>query len=164
MREGSLISEALAASLNTQVGREFAASLQYTSISAYFASMELQLLAKLFADQADEERSHALKLTDYLIRAGAPVQIPEIPAPRNDFANAAEAARLAMEWELEVARQFDEHMDLAVSENDYLAQEFLGWFVNEQLEEVAKMRRLHHLVRSARNNLLMVEAYLVHGE
>ena len=33
-------------------------------------------------------------------------------------------------------------MDLAVKENDYLAQSFLQWFIDEQLEEVVKMDRL----------------------
>jgi len=54
-------------------------------------------------------------------------------------------------------------MDLAVSQNDYLAQNFLQWFVDEQLEEVMKMDQLLSVVRRAgERNLLMVEAYLVH--
>ena len=164
MPEPRLISGSLAAALNVQAGNEFGASLQYVSISAYFASKELRLLAKLFSDQAEEERSHALKLTDYLIKAGAGVQIPAIAAPRHDFSSADDAVRAALDWEVEVAGQFNRLMEQATAENDYLAQEFLGWFVTEQLEEVSKMRRLHTIVRSARNNLLIVEAYLVHGE
>jgi ferritin len=54
-------------------------------------------------------------------------------------------------------------MDLAVSQNDYLAQNFLQWFVDEQLEEVMKMDQLLSVVRRAgERNLLMVEAYLIH--
>jgi ferritin len=56
-------------------------------------------------------------------------------------------------------------MDRAVEENDYLAQSFLQWFIDEQLEEVVKMDRLLGVVRqSGERNLLMVEAYLVHIE
>ncbi|HXH21551.1 MAG TPA: ferritin [Dehalococcoidia bacterium] len=164
MVESRMVSESLAAALNEQVGREFAASLRYTSIASYFAARELHLLAKLFREQADEERGHALKLIEYLEQAGAPVRIPAIPAPEHDFASAVEAVRAALQWELEVTGQFNRLMEQASRENDYLAQEFLGWFVTEQLEEVAKMRRLYQVVSTARNNLLMVEAYLVHGE
>ena len=59
------------------------------------------------------------------------------------------------------------HSDLvaAVKESDYLAQSFLQWFIDEQLEEVVKMDRLLGVVRqSGEKNLLMVEAYLVHIE
>ena len=56
-------------------------------------------------------------------------------------------------------------MDIAVKENDYLAQSFLQWFIDEQLEEVVKMDRLLSVIRqSGEKNLLMVEAYLVHIE
>jgi len=56
-------------------------------------------------------------------------------------------------------------MDLAVKESDYLAQSFLQWFVDEQLEEVVKMDRLLSIIKqSGERNLLMVEAYLVHVE
>ena len=56
-------------------------------------------------------------------------------------------------------------MDLAVEEKDYLAQSFLQWFIDEQLEEVVKMERLLSVIKqSGERNLLMVEAYLVHIE
>jgi ferritin len=52
-----------------------------------------------------------------------------------------------------------------VKESDYLAQSFLEWFIDEQLEEVVKMDRLLSVIRqSGEKNLLMVEAYLVHIE
>ena len=56
-------------------------------------------------------------------------------------------------------------MDIAVKQNDYLAQSFLQWFIDEQLEEVVKMERLLGVIQQAgEKNLLMVEAYLVHIE
>jgi bacterioferritin B len=56
-------------------------------------------------------------------------------------------------------------MDIAQKENDYLAQGFLQWFVDEQLEEVMKMERILSAIKaSGERNLLMVEAYLVHIE
>ena len=64
-----------------------------------------------------------------------------------------------------MTRQIGRLMDFAVKENDYLAQSFLQWFIDEQLEEVVKMDRLLGVIRqSGEKNLLMVEAYLVHIE
>ena len=56
-----LISPELNAAFNEQIGHEFGASLQYISISAHFSQRQLQLLAKLFLAQAEEEKTHALK-------------------------------------------------------------------------------------------------------
>jgi ferritin len=51
-------------------------------------------------------------------------------------------------------------MDLAIKENDHIAQEFLRWFVNEQLEEVSTMETLLSVIRRAGDNLLWVEDFL----
>ena len=64
-----------------------------------------------------------------------------------------------------MTRQITALMDLAIKENDYLAQSFLQWFIDEQLEEVVKMERMLSVIKqSGERNLLMVEAYLVHIE
>jgi ferritin len=160
-----LISQTLAQAFNEQIGHEFGASMQYLCIAAHFDTQKLQLLAKLFFDQAEEEREHALKLVHYLLDTGAELRIPAIPAPKPAFASAEEAVTAALHWEQEVTGQINHLMNLAVTENDYLAQGFLQWFVDEQLEEVMKMDRLLNVVRRAgEKNLLMVEAYLVHLE
>ena len=71
----------------------------------------------------------------------------------------------ALNWERDVTKQVTSLMDLAIKENDYLAQSFLQWFIDEQLEEVVKMERMLSVVKqSGEKNLLMVEAYLVHIE
>ena len=160
-----LISPELATAFNEQIGHEFGASLQYVSVAAHFSQRQLQLLAKLFLAQADEERQHALKFVHYLLDAKGELRIPAIPAPTPSFATAEDAAQAALIWEQEVTRQIAGLMDMAVKQNDYLAQSFLQWFIGEQMEEVVKMDRLLSLIRqSGERNLLMVEAYLVHTE
>jgi ferritin len=158
-----LISANLAKAFNEQIGHELGASLQYTSIAAHFHQRHLVLLAKLFFKQSDEERAHAQKFVQYLLDTRAQIRIPSVPAPVPSFASAEDAVGAALKWEREVTSQISALMDLAVKENDYLAQSFLQWFVDEQLEEVAKMERLFGVIQQAgEKNLLMVEAYLVH--
>ena len=160
-----LISKELAKAFNEQIGHEFGAGLQYVSIAAHFEQRNLRLLAKLFFDQADEEKQHALKFVKYVLDTKADLKIPAIPAPTASFASAEAAVEAALNWEREVTRQVTALMDLAVKQNDYLAQSFLQWFIDEQLEEVVKMDRLLGVIRqSGERNLLMVEAYLVHIE
>lgn len=160
-----LISKTLAKAFNEQIGHEFGASNQYVSIAAHFNQRQLTLLAKLFLKQADEERTHAMKFVQYLLDTKGELKIPAVPAPTPTFASAVDAVEAALNWEKEVTRQITALMDIAVKENDYLAQSFLQWFIDEQLEEVVKMDRLVSVIRqSGEKNLLMVEAYLVHIE
>jgi len=159
-----LISPQLAQAINTQIGNEYSASLQYQAIAAHFHRANLMLLAKLFFKQADEERMHAEKLLHYVIDTKGELRIPAVREPVHTFATAEAAVDAALAWEIEVTGQIKRLMDIAASENDYLAQGFLQWFIDEQLEEVNKMDRLLNVIRmSGDRNLIMVEAYLVHG-
>jgi ferritin len=160
-----LISPELAKAFNAQIGHEFGASLQYIAIASHFYQRSLTLMAKLFEDQADEEKQHAMKFIKYMQDTKGGLHIPAVPAPKADFATAEEAVQAALNWEKEVTRQITALMALASKENDYLAQSFLQWFIDEQLEEVVKMERILGVVKhSGEKNLLMVEAYLVHIE
>jgi ferritin len=160
-----LISPELAKAFNKQIGNEFGASLQYISIAAHFYQRHLTLLAKLFDDQAEEEKQHAKKFIKYLEDTKGGLHIPAIPAPKPTFASAEDAVEAALSWERDVTKQITSLMDQAVKENDYLAQSFLQWFIDEQLEEVVKMERLVGVIKhSGEKNLLMVEAYLIHIE
>lgn len=160
-----LISRELAKAFNEQIGHEFGASMQYVSIGAHFEQRQLKLLAKLFFDQAEEERQHAMKFVKYVLDTKGDLKVPAIPAPKPSFATAEEAVQAALNWEKEVTSQITALMDLAIKQNDYLAQSFLQWFVDEQLEEVVKMDRVLSIIKqSGERNLLMVEAYLVHVE
>lgn len=156
-----LISKDLENAINQQVTNEFGASMQYISIAAYFDNEDLEQLATFFFRQADEERMHAMKFANYVLEAGGQLRIAEIPASKYDFKSAEEAVQAALDWELEVTRQINGIMDIAVKEKDYIAQSFLQWFVNEQLEEVSTMSTLLSIVRRAKENLLYVEEYLV---
>ena len=160
-----LISKALVKAFNQQIGHEFGASMQYLSIAGHFHQRQLKLLAKLFFDQAEEEKQHAMKFVKYVLDTKGSLQVPAIPAPTATFASAEAAVEAALKWEHEVTDQIKGLMDLAVKETDYLASNFLQWFIDEQLEEVVKMDRLLSVIRqSGEKNLLMVEAYLVHIE
>ena len=155
-----LISPDLEQAINDQIGREFGASLQYISIASYFDSDDLPNLASFFYRQAEEEHMHAMKFQHYIIDAGGQVRIPAVTAPKYDFDSALEAAQLALAWEIEVTEQINALMDLAIKQDDHIAQDFLRWFVTEQLEEVSTMETLVAIVRRSKDNLLFADDYL----
>ena len=156
-----MISEKLAAAMSTQVGREMAAGNQYLAIATHFEREMLEKLAGFFYRQAAEEQAHAMKFVHYVTGAGGKVVLPAVEAPRHDITSAEMAAQLSLDWENEVTRQIHGLMDQAVKENDYLAQDFLRWFINEQLEEVTTMEALLKVIqRAGPNGLLFVETYI----
>ncbi|HAY85798.1 MAG TPA: hypothetical protein DCY42_13030 [Chloroflexi bacterium] len=155
-----LISEKLEKAINTQVGNEFGASLEYLQIASYFESEDMLKLSQIFFDQADEERFHAMKLLKYVLDAGGEVDIPAIAKPRKDFGSPVEAVQTALDWEVTVTKQINNLMSIAAEEKDYIAQEFLRWFVNEQLEEISKMSTILNIIKRAGNNMLMAETYI----
>jgi len=155
-----LISKQLETAINQQIGNEFGASLQYVGIASYFDNQDLEGLAAFFNRQADEERMHALKFVTYILDTGGQVRIPAIPATRYDFQSAQDAVQAALDWELEVTRQINGLMDIAVEQRDYMGQDFLRWFITEQREEISTMSTLLNIVNRAKDNLLFVEEYL----
>ncbi len=157
-----LISEKINQAINEQVGHELGNSNQYLAIAAYFESEGLFGLAKIYSKQSDEEREHALKFIKFLHDAGGKVSIPAIPAPRNTYESPLDAAQHALDWELKTTRQINDLVTLAIEEKNYIAHNFLQWYVSEQLEEVSSAQTRLDVIRRAGPSVLMVEAYLAH--
>ena len=159
------ISKALNKLINEQIAHELIASNQYLQLATYFDGLALRKLSKFFYDQSEEEREHALKFVQYLTEVGGDVRILEIPAADYDVKSAEHAFQMSLDWEQEVTRRINAMMDLAIEEKDYASQAFLQWFVTEQVEEEDSMGTMLQIVQQAgEKNLLMVEAYMAHGD
>ena len=160
-----LIDTPLNDAINEQIGHEFAAMLQYVAIAAWFDGEGLPRLAQHFYRQADEERTHAMRLLHYVVEVGGAVAIPAIPAGQSDFASAKAAVQLSLDQELQVTRQINALMDRAIAGNDHAARGMLEWFVAEQVEEVSSMETLLRMVqRAGESGLLFVEQFLASGQ
>ena len=156
-----IISTKMNAALNEQVGNEFAASLQYVAIASYLGGEGLPRLAAHFFKQADEERDHAMRFVKYLNELGTSLAIPAVPAPQAAFDSAESAVATALERERTVTKQINRLVDLAAKDNDHLSQQFLAWFVKEQLEEEATVGNLLRMIqRAGDKNLFLVDAFM----
>ncbi|HEY6030169.1 MAG TPA: ferritin-like domain-containing protein, partial [Gaiellaceae bacterium] len=90
-----------------------------------------------------------------------PVTIPGVEAPQTDFADERAPVVLALEQEKRVTEQIAQLVQTAREEADHVGEQFLGWFLEEQREEVASMSSLLAVIDRAQGNLLLVEDYLV---
>src|ERR671933_28855 len=147
--------------LNEQIGYEFGASQQYVAAAVYYDSETLPRLAAFFYAQALEERNHAMMMVQYLMDADAKIVIPGIDAPRSDFADIVEPVRVALEQEKRVSGQINGLAALAREHSDYSSEQFMQWFIKEQVEEVATMSDLLRVVQRSHDDPMAIEDFLV---
>jgi ferritin len=146
--------------MNDQILSEFFASAQYVAIAVYFDEESLPDLAQFFYRQAEEERMHAMKFVHFLLETGAKPIIPGIPTIRNQFSSASDAVQFALDQEMTVTDQINNLVRIAVEEHDFTSNNFLQWFVNEQVEEVDTMTTLLQTIKHANGNMLLVEDFV----
>jgi ferritin len=151
---------AFAQKLNEQIANEFAAHQQYVACAVYYDAEALPQLARFFYRQALEERDHALMMVQFLLDTGAEVTTPGVAAPSSRFANATEPIALALAQEERVSGQINELAATAREAGDYTSEQFMQWFIKEQVEEVATMGGLLRVAERSGENPSAIEEYL----
>ncbi|OLR95590.1 ferritin [Actinokineospora bangkokensis] len=146
--------------LQAQVRNEFSAAQQYTALAVWFDGQDLPQLARFFYRQSQEERDHAMMITQYLLDNDIPPVVPGVDEPRNDFTDAVELVSLALQQERAVTEEITTLARTARDEDNYLGEQFVQWFLKEQVEEVASMTTLLNVVKRAGGNLFDVETWL----
>lgn len=146
--------------LRDQIRSEFTASQQYVAIAVYFDGEDLPRLAAHFYAQAVEERNHAMMLVQYLLDRDVEVEIPGIDAVRNGFDSPTQALRLALDQERAVTEQISRLASVAREEGDYLGEQFMAWFLKEQVEEVATINTLVRVAERAGANFFHIEDFV----
>jgi ferritin len=146
--------------LNEQIGHEFAAHQQYVACAVHYDGETLPQLARFFYGQALEERDHAMMMVQYLLDADATVTVPGVSAPLTSFADIVEPVALALEQERRVSEQINQLAATARSESDFTSEQFMQWFIKEQVEEVATMSDLLRVVQRSKDDPMAIEDYM----
>jgi ferritin len=155
-----MASERFVDALNAQIAREFAASHQYVAVGTYYAAETFPRLAEFFYEQAEEEREHALKMVNYLLDRNQQPDIGAIGAPRKTFEDHVEPIQLALEQERQVTVRISELFEIARDTRDYQSEQFIHWFLEEQVEEEASMQDLLTVAERTRSIPMLLEEYL----
>jgi ferritin len=150
-----------AQALNDHIPNEFAAHQAYLAAAIYYDDLTMPRMASFFYRQALEERNHAMMIVKYLLDIEAEVTIPGVPAPKNGFADIVEPVRISLDQERKVTEQFNELTRIARESNDFQGEQFLQWFLKEQVEEVSLMGDLLTVVERAKDMPLEIEEFLV---
>ncbi|MGH2956756.1 MAG: ferritin [Solirubrobacterales bacterium] len=152
--------QSFADALNEQISNELAASQQYIGAAVYYDSETLPRLAAFFYRQAVEERNHAMIMVQYLLDAGEEVRIPDIKSQQTKYDDVIGPVKMALEQERRVTDEINALFKLAREQSDFQAEQFLQWFVKEQVEEVSSMTDLLNVVERAKDTPLQAEEFL----
>jgi ferritin len=149
--------KSFADALNEQIANEFGASQQYVGAAVYYDAETLPRLAGFFYRQALEEREHAMIMIRFLLDTDEQVRIPDIKAQETSYTDGVSPVRMALEQEKRVSEEIFALFELAREVKDYRAEQFLQWFVKEQ---VVHQRDLLNVVERSKENLLLAEDYI----
>lgn len=153
-------SQTFLALLQEQIRNEFNASHQYLATAVWFDNEDLPRLAKFFYQQSVEERHHAMMIVQYFLDRGITVDLGSIDPPVSRFSAPREAIYLALEQEKAVTEQMVRLARTARDEGDYIGEQFMQWFLKEQVEEVSNMTTLLTIADRAGQDLFHIENFV----
>ena len=146
--------------LNAQIANELAAHNQYLACAVYYDALTMPQMAAFFYQQALEEREHAMMMVQYLLDTDTDVVIPGVEAPSSAFGDLVAPVQLALEQERAVTEQINQLLRIAREESDFASEQFMQWFIKEQVEEVATMSDLLAVVTRNRTDIEDIEEYV----
>ena len=130
-----MISEKMTSQLNSQLNAEFYSAYLYLGMSSWCANAGYKGSANWFMVQHEEERTHALKIYNYLLDQGSKIDLLAIEQPSVNYASLLECFESSFRHERKMTNSFNELCDLAIGEKDHASYGFFQWFVQEQIEE-----------------------------
>ena len=158
----NMLSEKMENEINKQINAELYSGYLYLSMASYFEDEELPGFANWMRVQAQEELEHAMKMYDYVIRRGASVTLEAIEAPQTKWDSPLAAVENVLSHEQTVTGLINNLVDVAITEKDHATNNFLQWFVEEQVEEEENAMDLVSKVKRAQNSVDLM--YTLDGE
>ena len=137
-----MISNRMQNALNEQINAELWSAYLYLSMSAYFEDKNLPGFANWMKIQWQEEISHAMKMFDFVNERGGRVQLQAIAEVKTEWSDAIEVFKETLEHERKVSGLINNLVNISITESDHATNNFLQWFVAEQVEEEATVDNL----------------------
>jgi ferritin len=132
-----MLSGKMEAAINKQINAELYSGYLYLSMAAHFESVSLPGFAHWMRAQAQEELFHAVKFFDYVCERGGRATLGAIEAPPAEWESPLAVFEAAYAHEQKVTGMINDLVNLAIEEKDHASNNFLQWYVAEQVEEEA---------------------------
>ncbi|BCK52308.1 ferritin [Nocardia wallacei] len=147
--------------LHDQIRHEFTAAQQYLAAAVYLDTLRLPRLAGVCYRRAADKHAHALRMIQYLLDRAHPVRVGGL----DEIVPVFESARAAIEFMLRREEWLTERVNVltrtAWETGDYVGEQFIRWFLRDQLDEVARITTLLAVCDRAQGNMFDVEEFVV---
>ncbi|MGE0562078.1 MAG: ferritin [Flavobacteriales bacterium] len=137
-----MLKEKVEKALNDQLLIEADSSQIYLAMASWAETQGLGGTAQFLYKHSDEERIHMLKLVQYINERGGKAIIPALPKPAKDFKTLNNLFQTLLKHEIMVSDKINDLVETCLKEKDYTTQNFLQWYVAEQIEEEALARTI----------------------
>ncbi|MEI6575527.1 MAG: ferritin [Bacteroidota bacterium] len=130
-----MISKNLEKAINAQIIIEGYSSHLYLAMASWCEGNGMAGSANFLYRHAEEERLHMLKFIHYLNSRGGKAVVPSIEEPPKNYKDIFAVFKDIMKHEVMVTAAINELVDLTLKEKDFNTNNFLQWYVGEQVEE-----------------------------
>ena len=135
-------SDKMGEELNLQMTREANAAQLYLSFGSWAEVQGFEGISAFLYDHVDEERKHMQKFLAFINQRGGHCKITALDTPPEDPKTLEELFDRVLQQEVNNSEHINNLVDLALSEKDYPTNNFLQWYVKEQIEEEALASKL----------------------
>lgn len=137
-----MLSKRMEEALNAQINAETYSGYLYVSMAAFFESQGLPGAAQWMKSQAEEEIFHATRFYNFVNERNGRVTLKAIEAPPTVWDTPLTVFQDALAHEEKVTGLINDLVNLAIEEKDHATNNFLQWFVKEQVEEEASVNEV----------------------
>jgi len=141
LRRQRVLKDEIVDIINRQIKMEAHSSAAYLAMAAWCDVRGYDNSANFFFKQSDEERGHQLKLFKYLCDMEAEAISPTVGETQHEFGTLKDVFVKALDHEIAVSDSIHEIVGECRKYNDIATEEFIKWFVMEQIEEEYVARR-----------------------
>lgn len=158
-----MLSEKMVKALNGQLNAELYSAYLYLSMASWLQEINLPGFVHWMECQATEEMTHAGKFYKFITERGGRAVMAPIDGPPTDWNNPVELFEAVLAHERKVTGLINDLVDLAIEERDHATNNYLQWFVAEQVEEEASVDEVLQqlkLMGDAQGGLFMLDKQL----
>ena len=137
-----MLKDKLQTALNNQIKSEAESSQIYLAMASWAETKGLGGTAQFLYKHSDEERMHMLKLIQYVNERGGKAIIPALSMPEKDYKSLTNLFQTLLDHEIMISAEINDLVEICLNEKDYTTQNFLQWYVAEQIEEEALARTI----------------------
>jgi ferritin len=141
---------------NRQVEREGYSSFLYLAMASWAENGGYPGVASWLYAQAEEEKLHMLKFIRYINERGGKAVIPPFKKPPSVYKSVEDVFTQVLKHEEFVTASINEIVEVTLDVKDYTTNNFLQWFVTEQIQEEASAHSILDKLRLVGKNNMYI--------